>query len=117
VPAVTHEVPRLQPLLFSQFDAARSNYLLWTKTAKGDIFVENLSESIVFDRDFVVSTIIFPSLSRKSLFLLRHHLDPSLQHQYLELDKPTKLWQKLKSRFNHQKTIFLPNARQEWTYL
>jgi len=72
-----------------------------------------LSESITFDRDFVVSATISPSLSWKTLLLLRRHLDPSLQHQYLELEKPNELWQKLKSWFDHQRTIFLPNACQD----
>jgi len=100
VVAITHDTPRLQPLLFPQLDATERNYLLWAKTSKAYIFAKNLSESIAFDRDFVVSPTISPSISWKTLLLLRRHLDPSLEHQYLDLDKLDELWQKLKSRFD-----------------
>jgi len=98
-------------------DVAGSNYLLWAKTTKAHIFAENLSESIAFDRDFVISPTISPSISWKILLLLCRHLDPSLQHQYLELDKHDELWQKLKLWFNHQRTTFLSDAHQEWAHL
>jgi len=55
--------PDINLFFFPQLDAVWSNYLLWAKTIKTHIFAENLSESIAFDRDFVVSAIISPSLS------------------------------------------------------
>jgi len=80
VVAITHDVSRLQTLLFPELDAIGSIYLLWAKTTKAHIFAENLSESIAFERDFVVSATISPSLFLKTLLLLCCHLDPSLQH-------------------------------------
>ena len=83
---------------------------------KAHIFADQLSGSISFDPDMVVSPTLPSSISSKTLFLLRHHLAPSLQYQYLEIENPNELWQKLKSRFDHQKTIFHPRALSDWTY-
>lgn len=117
MPTINVEAPRLQPLLFPQLAANGSNYLLWAKTAKAHIFAEQLSDCITFDSLSTVSTSIPTSTSWKALLLLRRHLVPSLQHQYLELESPNELWHKLKSRFDHQKTIFLPTALHDWTHL
>ena len=35
----------------------------------------------------------------------------------MEIKNPNELWQKLKSRFDHQKTIFHPRALSDWTHL
>ena len=101
--AVTNIEPpmRLQPLQFPQLAADGNNYLLWARIAKAHIFADQLSGSISFDPDMVVSPTLPSSISWKTLLLLRHHLVPSLQYQYLEIENPNELWQKLKSRFDH----------------
>lgn len=42
------EPPKLEPLFFSQLAAIGTNYILWVKTTKVHIFVEQLSHSISF---------------------------------------------------------------------
>ena len=53
----------------------------------------------------------------KPLLIVRRHIDYSLQNQYLLAEKPDELWKELKSRFFHEKTIHLPQARNDWIQL
>ena len=110
--AITNIEPlmRLESLQFLQLAADGNNYLLWARTAKTHISADQLFGCISFDADMVVSPTLPSSISWKTLLFLRHHLVPSLQYQYLEIENPNELWQKLKSRFDHQKTIFHPRA-------
>ena len=53
----------------------------------------------------------------KALIFLRHHLDASLKNEYLTVKDPLVLWQSLKDRYDHQKTVILPKARYDWLHL
>nr|GEX74063.1 hypothetical protein [Tanacetum cinerariifolium] len=53
----------------------------------------------------------------KALMFIRHHLHVDLKIEYLTMKDPLVLWNKLKYRFDHQKTVILPKARYEWTHL
>ena len=37
--------------------------------------------------------------------------------QYLEVNDPADLWAQLNERFNHQQTLFLPQAHTDWINL
>ena len=41
----------------------------------------------------------------------------SLKNEYLTIKDPLVLWQSLKDRYDHQKTVILPKARYDWLYL
>jgi hypothetical protein len=47
---------------------------------------------------------------------MRHHLNPTLQLQYLTVTSPYALWLSLWNRFNHQQTMFLPKTRYNWIH-
>ena len=51
------------------------------------------------------------------MLFLRRHLDEGLKNEYLTLKDLTDLWKDLEERYNHKKTVILPQARYEWTYL
>lgn len=53
----------------------------------------------------------------KALILIKHHLDKGLKSQYLNEENPKNLWDSLKNRYNHIKTIHLPQARHDWVSL
>ena len=44
-------------------------------------------------------------------------MDQALRLQYLEVDDPADLWTQLQTRFDHQQTLFLPQARTDWANL
>jgi hypothetical protein len=51
------------------------------------------------------------------MIFLRHHLHEDLKNEYLTVKDPLILWNCLKERYEHQKTIILPKARYEWMHL
>ncbi|XP_052621782.1 uncharacterized protein LOC128127353 [Lactuca sativa] len=53
----------------------------------------------------------------KAMIFLRHHLDEGLKVEYLTVKDPTDLWNNLKERYDHQKTVILPGARFDWLHL
>ena len=53
----------------------------------------------------------------KAMIFLRHHLHESLKAQYLTVEDPLMLWNDLKERYDHQRDIYLPRAKYEWTNL
>ena len=53
----------------------------------------------------------------KSLIFLRHHLHEDLKNEYLTVKDPLTLWNELKGRYDHQKTVILPKARYDWMHL
>ena len=62
--------------------------------------------------------IVHPLQDRaKALIFLRNHLDESLKNEYLTIKDPLVLWQCLKDRYDHQKTVILPKARYDWLHL
>ena len=53
----------------------------------------------------------------QALVFMRHHLNPTLQLQYLTVTSAYALWVLLRNRFNHQQTMFLPKAHYNWIHL
>ena len=53
----------------------------------------------------------------KTLIFLRHYLHEDLKNEYLTVKDPSTLWNDLKDRFDHQKTVILPKARNDRMHL
>ena len=51
------------------------------------------------------------------MIFLRHHLHEGLKAEYLTIKDPLVLWNNLKERYDHQKTVILPKARYDWMHL
>ena len=52
-----------------------------------------------------------------ALYIIRHHIHPDLKSEYLMEESPSNMWQSLKTRYEQQKAIILPDASHEWTHL
>ncbi|XP_012855803.1 PREDICTED: uncharacterized protein LOC105975174 [Erythranthe guttata] len=52
-----------------------------------------------------------------AMIFIRHHLYEDLKDEYIQLERPSEIWQKLKERFDHMKTVILPQAQYEWQHL
>lgn len=117
VPTIISASQHFQALLFLPLTMDGNNYLLWAKMAKVNLFAEQLSDAIMFEESPTTSIFIFHAISWKGLLFFRRHFVSALQYQYLEIEDLTELWKNLKSRFDHQKTIFLPRARHNWIHL
>ena len=53
----------------------------------------------------------------KAMIFICHHLHEELKTEYLTIKDPQILWNNLKERYEHQKTIILPKARYNWINL
>ena len=53
----------------------------------------------------------------RAILIIRHHLTESLKDQYLTIENPLDLWTKLKARYDHQRTVILPKAMNDWRNL
>ena len=49
-----------------------------------------------------------------ALIFIRCHLHESMQTQYLSVRDPQTLWKTLKDRYDHTKTVILPQAQSDW---
>ena len=53
----------------------------------------------------------------KAMIFLRRHLHEGLKAEYLTVNDPLVLWNSLKERYEHQRTVILPKARYDWMHL
>lgn len=112
------ETNRLQPLFFPALAADGMNYLEWSIDARAHLCAEELDQAMKPPEASTSTSTQLPKASRwKALLILRRHLDSSLRTQYLQLEDPATLWSELHGRFHHEKTIFLPQARNDWMTL
>ncbi|XP_073130882.1 uncharacterized protein [Henckelia pumila] len=58
-----------------------------------------------------------PQNRAKAMIFLRHHLHDGLKIEHLTIKDPLDLWNNLKERYSHQKTVILPKARYDWMHL
>ena len=97
----------LEKLSFSPLTSNGENYLIWALDVKLHLQARNLVKKIE-EPSLEIPTDPFDA---QTLVFMRHHLDPTLQLQYLTVTSAHALWVSLQNRFNHQQTIFLPKAR------
>jgi hypothetical protein len=53
----------------------------------------------------------------QALFITWNHLHPDLKSEYVMEEEPHSLLVALQGRYEHQKTILLPEANHEWTQI
>ncbi|GJT35758.1 hypothetical protein Tco_0926177 [Tanacetum coccineum] len=53
----------------------------------------------------------------KADVFLHQHIDEMLEFEYSNCDDPSTLWKDLEIRFNNQREVLLPSARDEWNNL
>jgi hypothetical protein len=101
----------IEKLAFAALDVAGKNYMPWTVDVKMHLTAMGLSETINENNDCSVQD------KAKSSVFLRKHIDDCLKNEYMHTDDPSILWKDLKERFDHQREIMLPTARNDWNNL
>ncbi|XP_013630015.1 PREDICTED: uncharacterized protein LOC106335892 [Brassica oleracea var. oleracea] len=101
----------MENLQFPALDITGTNYISWVKNV--ELHLESLGLSDIV-KENNTST---PQEKAKSVIFLRRHLDESIIYDYANMRDPKELWKSLKDRFDHQKDITLPLARDEWQSL
>ena len=103
----------LEKLSFSPLTSDGDNNLIWALDVKLHLQARNLVKKIK-EPSLEIPTNPFDA---QALVFMRHHLDPTLQLQYLTVTSTHASWVSLQNQFNHQRTIYLPKARYDWIHL
>nr|XP_043616421.1 uncharacterized protein LOC122588381 [Erigeron canadensis] len=98
----------LAKLEFAALDITGKNYLSWVLDAEIHLDANNLGDTIKEENTASAQD------KAKAMIFLRHHIHKSLKNEYLTVKDSLVLWTNLKSRYDHQKSVILPNARHEW---
>lgn len=98
----------VEKLLWPALKVDGSNYLTWIIDVKTYFVSQDLEDTIYTDANLTVKQ------KAKAASLLRQHLTPQLKNKYMNEVNPQKLWDQLKSRFDHMPKIWLPKARRDW---
>nr|XP_043629825.1 uncharacterized protein LOC122601119 [Erigeron canadensis] len=98
----------LAKLEFAALDITGKNYLSWVLDAEIHLDDNNLGDTIKEENTTSAQD------KAKAMIFLRHHIHEPLKNEYLTVKDPLVLWTNLKSRYDHQKSVILPNARHEW---
>ena len=104
-------MPNLAKLDFLALDISGQNYLSWVLDAEMNLAANGLGDTIQAGKTTTVEQ------KAKAMIFLRHHLHENLKYEYLTVKDPLVLWNHLKDRYEHQKTVILPRARYDWVHL
>jgi hypothetical protein len=99
-------------LEFAALDVSGKNYMSWMMDVKMYLESEGIENTITELSEWSKN-----QEKAMAIKFLRKHIDESLKFEYLEVREPCDLWNRLKERFDHQKEVILPNAREEWRTL
>ncbi|CAA7014138.1 unnamed protein product [Microthlaspi erraticum] len=102
---------KLMSLEFEALDISGDNYLAWALDGEIHLSAKELGETIKEGNKAEAKD------NAKAMIFLRHHLHEDLKNEYLNVKDPQILWNSLKERYDHQKTVILPRARYDWTHL
>jgi len=100
---------RLQALQFTPLAADGSNFLEW----ENDVKIALGAEEFLLYLDMVTAAGLPEVHKFQTLQIFRHHIDPSLKQQYIQVEHPADLWTQLHERFHYEQTIFLPEAQND----
>jgi len=92
-------------------DITSKNYLSWIPNTKIHLDIMGLGDTIKNDNKVSSQNNV------KIMIFLRRHLYKEFMIEYLTIKDPLILWQILKKRYDHQKTVILPKARYDWIHL
>ena len=53
----------------------------------------------------------------RALIFIRHHIDEGLKGEYLTVKDSFIIWNNIRERYDHQKTVILPKAHYDWMHL
>ncbi|KAK9062752.1 hypothetical protein SSX86_019942 [Deinandra increscens subsp. villosa] len=101
----------LAKLEFLALDITGKNYLSWVLDTEIHLNAKSLGDTIKEGNETSIQDIA------KAMIFLRHHIHEDLKSEYLTTKDPLDLWNNLKERYDHQKTVILPRVRFEWTNL
>ncbi|GKC81040.1 hypothetical protein Tco_1136757 [Tanacetum coccineum] len=101
----------IEKLKFSALDITGANYIQWTGYVKRHLKSMGALAMIQEGNKCIEET------KAKGDVFLQQHIDEMLEFEYSNCDDPSTLWKDLEIRFNNQREVLLPSARDEWNNL
>ncbi|XP_073120827.1 uncharacterized protein [Henckelia pumila] len=101
----------ISKLEFAALDISGKNYLSWILDAEIHLDAMGIGDTIKVENKESLQN------RAKAMIFIRHHLHDGLKIEYLTIKDPLDLWNNLKERYSHQKTVILPKARYDWMHL
>ncbi|XP_021718901.1 uncharacterized protein LOC110686609 [Chenopodium quinoa] len=114
---------------FSILDLSGKKFLEWKVDAMMNLKAQGLEHTVkenkspsgqTTDATSSAMTVEKPIIEQdkaKALVLLRHHLHEGLKTEYMMVEDPKELWDRLNESFGHHKRVLLPKALFDWTNL
>ncbi|KAK9920558.1 hypothetical protein M0R45_029112 [Rubus argutus] len=100
---------------FPLLDVAGKNYLDWSQDIQNHLDAQGLLD-VIYEEDNREIPVT-REMNAKATILFRRHMSDSMESEFVAVSSPKELWDSLKDRFDHQKTIWLPEARHDWLNL
>jgi len=104
---------------FEELALDRHNYHTWAIDVKISLSSRGIAAALIPPADPPQEGIaqLTEQQQYAALYIIRHHIHPDLKSEYLMEESPSNMWQSLKTRYEQQKAIILPEASHEWTHL
>ena len=103
----------LNKLDFAALEVFGRSYLKWIQDVKLHLTAKNLRPAI----EEATGEPIGETEKATTMIFIRRHIHDALQTEYLVEEDLRALWVALADRLDHQKDIFLPEARHDWQHL
>ncbi|GJV82852.1 hypothetical protein Tco_1522750 [Tanacetum coccineum] len=101
----------IEKLKFPALDITGANYIQWTGYVKRHLKSMGALATIQEGNKCTEET------KAKADVFLHQHIDEMLEFEYSNCNDPSTLWKDLEIRFNNQREVLLPSARDEWNNL
>ena len=96
---------------YAALNLSGDNYLQWALDTKISLRSKGLGDTIIKGNNETDKNRYM------AISIIRHHLIEGLKDQYITMENPLELWDALQHRYDHQKTVLLPKARNDWKNL
>ena len=96
---------------YATLNLSGDNYLQWALDTKISLRSKELGDTIIKGNNETDKNRYM------AISIIRHHLIEGLKDQYITMENLLELWDALQHRYDHQKTVLLPKARNDWKNL
>ncbi|XP_048621484.1 uncharacterized protein LOC106434687 [Brassica napus] len=96
---------------YAALNLSGDNYMQWALDTKISLRSKGLGDTIIKSNNETDKNRYM------AIGIIRHHLIEGLKDQYITMENSLELWDALQHRYDHQKTVLLPKARNDWKNL
>ena len=100
----------MNKLDFTALEVSGRNYLKWVQDMKLHLTVKGIRAIIEEPMD---AKPVDEAQKATAMIFIRSHIHDALQIEYLAKEDPRTIWLTLADHFDHQKDIYLPEARHD----